>query len=121
MSRKMNIAFLYIAEAYQCYHGASIALELATRPGVNVVSYYNDPETSRHLERIRLAYGAPPVAYRRLQRSFPTRGMQPIRILGMFKDMVMRDNVAELDQYDAIFALEDTVASARRLGIRKPK
>jgi hypothetical protein len=121
MSCKMNIAFLYIAEAYQCYHGASIALELAARQGVNVVSYYNDPETPRHLERIRVAYGAPPVAYRRLRRSSPTRLMQSIRILGMFKDMVLRDNLSELDQYDAIFALEDTVASARRLGIRKPK
>jgi hypothetical protein len=121
MSRKMNIAFLYIAEAYQCYHGASIALELAARPGVNVVSYYNDPETPRHLERIRMAYGTPPVAYRRLRRSPPTRLMQSIRILGMFKEMVMRDNASELDQYDAIFTLEDTVASARRLGIRRPK
>jgi hypothetical protein len=117
----MNIAFLYIAEAYQCYHGASIGLELAACPGVNVVNYYNDPETPRHLERVRLAYGAPPADYRPLRRSWLTRIMQSIRILGMFKNLVMHDSAAELDTYDAIFTVEDTVASARRRGIRHPK
>ncbi len=117
----MRIAFLYIAEAYQCYHGAAIALELAARPGWDVVSYYNDPETPYHLERIRRAYGAPPMAYRRLQRSTLTRSLQRIRLLGMFKDMAMRDNIAELEGYDAIFAVENTVAALRRLGVRGPK
>lgn len=117
----MNIAFLYIAEAYQCYHGAAIALELAARPGVTVTSYYNDPETPRHLERIRAAYGAPPVPCRRLRRSPVTRAMQSVRILGMFKDMVLRDNAAELDAHDAIFAVENSVASVRKLGVASPK
>ncbi len=118
----MNIAFLYIAEAYQCYHGASIALELAKQPGVNVVSYYNDPESLRHLERIRQAFGAQPMSYRPLHRSWPTRVMQQsMRRLGMFKSMVMLDNRRELNSYDAIFAVEDTVSYARRLGITRPK
>lgn len=117
----MRIAFLYIAEAYQCYHGAAIALELAARPGWQVVSYYNDPETPHHLERVRRAYGAPAGDYRRLRRSPLTAGLQRLRRLGMFKDMVLWDNRAELDGYDAIFAVENTVASLRRLGVRRPR
>lgn len=117
----MRIAFLYIAEAYQCYHGAAVALELATRPGWDVVNLYNDPETPHHLERIRSAYDAPPLPERRLRRSAPTRALQRIRLLGMFKDLVMRDNAAELDRFDAIFAVENTVAALRRLGVRRPR
>ena len=117
----MRIAFLYIAEAYQCYHGAAIALELAARPGWEVVNLYNDPETPHHLERIRAAYGAAPIIERRLRRSVPTRMLQRIRLLGMFKGLVMRDNLAELAGYDAIFAVENTVAALRRLGAAHPR
>lgn len=117
----MNIAFLYIAEAYQCYHGAAVALELAGRPGVQVASYYNDPDAPAHLERIRLAYGAPPMPTHRLRRSLPTRLVQWVRFLGMAKTLVLWDNRAELDRYDAIFVVEDTAALARRVGIRRPK
>ncbi|GBQ26457.1 hypothetical protein HLH34_16595 [Gluconacetobacter azotocaptans] len=115
-----EIAFLYIAESYQCYHAAAIALELA-KCGVNVTSFYNDPETPYQLERIRRAVDGPEMEYRRLRRSVPTAAMQSIRTLGMFKNMVLRDNAAILDQYDAIVTVEDTVASARRLGISRPK
>ena len=111
----MDIAFLYIAEAYQCYHGAAIGLELAARPGFNVVSYYNDDDTPRHLLRIAAAYGAPPPDCRRLRRSRLTRAMQSLRGLGMFKDLVLRDNVDDLARYDAVFAVEDSAASLRRL------
>lgn len=117
----MRIAFLYIAEAYQCYHGAGVAIELAARPGWEVVSYHNDPTAPRHLERVRIAHGAPPMDYRPLRRSIPTRMLQRLRLLGMFKDLVMRDNVAGLQGYDAIFAVENSVAALRRLGVRHPK
>ena len=118
----MRIAFLYIAEAYQCYHAAAIALELAARPDWTVVSYFNDPETPHHLERVRLAYGAPPMVYRRLERSPITRALQRgLRVFGMFKDLVMRDNARELDSYDAVFAVEDTVATLRKLGAPHPR
>ncbi|OAJ67536.1 CDP-Glycerol:Poly(glycerophosphate) glycerophosphotransferase [Gluconobacter cerinus] len=116
-----NVAFLYIAESYQCYHAAAIALELAQSDKVNITNFYNDPETPYHLERVRYAAGAPEMEYRPLRRSLPTAAMQSIRILGMFKDMVLRDNAAELDRYDAIVTVEDTVASARRLGISSPQ
>lgn len=117
----MRIAFVYIAEAYQCYHGAAIALELASRPGWDVVSYYNDPESPHHLERVRGAFEAPPMEYRRLRRSAPTRALQRLRLLGMFKDLVLRDNAAELDGFDAVFAVENSVAALRSLGVAHPK
>ena len=116
----MDIAFLYIAEAYQCYHGAAIGIELASRPGVRVVSYFNDPEAPHHLERVRHAFEAPPMDYRALARSPLTVGLQSLRRLGMFKDLVLRDNRAALDRYDAIFAVENSVAAARRVGITRP-
>lgn len=117
----MRIAFLYIAEAYQCYHSAATALELASKPGVEVHNYYNDPETPRHLERIRKALGGPIIPGERLHRSWFTRRMQSIKMLGMFKNMVMWDNRRRLNQYDAIFAVENTVASLRRMGVNRPK
>jgi len=116
----MRIAFLYIAEAYQCYHGAAIAIELARR-GAEVVSWYNDPETPHHLGRIHAAYGVPPGDWRALRRTPLTAALQRLRRLGMFKDMVMRDNRAALDGYDAIFAVENSVAALRRLGVRGPR
>lgn len=115
----MRIAFLYIAEAYQCYHAAAIPIELAARPGVAVVTYYNDPLSPHHLERVRLAYGAPPMEYRRLRRGRLTRILQDIRRLGLMKGRVMRENAAELDGFDAIYAVENTVGDARSYGIRK--
>ncbi|MFT9257384.1 MAG: hypothetical protein ABF535_04855, partial [Acetobacter sp.] len=107
----MNVAFLYIAESYQCYHSAAIALELAKCDTINVTSFYNDPETPHHLERVRNAFGAPETDYHALRRSLPTAAMQSIRLLGMFKDLVMREKARELTRYDAIVTVEDTVAS----------
>ncbi len=117
----MKLAFLFIAEAYQCYHGAAIALRLADRPGVQVVVYVNDPETPAHLARIALAYGAPPLDIRRLPRSWPVRALQALRVLGMMKILVMWENRRTLDAYDVIVTVEDTVAFARAAGIRRPK
>ncbi len=117
----MNIAFLYIAEAYQCYHGAAIALALASRPGVRVRSFHNDPETPSVLERIGRAYGVEGGVSERLRVSPATRALQRIRRLGMQKTLCMFDNRALLNGFDAIVAVEDTVALARRVGITRPK
>ena len=116
----MKIAFLYIAEAYQCYHGAAIAHELAAR-GAEVVNLYNDPDTPYHLERIRRAYGAPPIPTERLRRSPLTRGLQAIKLLGMQKDLALWDNRRALSQFDMIFAVENSIASLRRMGVAQPK
>lgn len=118
----MRVAFLYIAEAYQVYHGASIALALAQREGWEVVSYYHDPDTPHHLERIRDAFGAPPQRYVPLRKSALTKALQKaFRRLSLFKDMVMWDNHRVLAGYDAIFAVENTIASLRWMGVRKPR
>ncbi|WP_267397709.1 MULTISPECIES: CDP-glycerol glycerophosphotransferase family protein [unclassified Sphingomonas] len=104
----MNIAFLFIAEAYQVYHGAAVALELLQIPGVNVTFYYNDPDVPHHLERIRRAYGAPAVDYVRLARSTKTKAVQTLRVFGLDKEAVLRTNEAQLARYDAVVSLEDT-------------
>lgn len=104
----MDIAFLFIAEAYQVYHGAAIAFELLQRPGVSVTFYYNDPEVPHHLERIRRAYGVPPVALVRLARSGRTKAVQAMRVFGLDKEAVLRTNEAQLAHHDAVVSLEDT-------------
>lgn len=116
----MRIAFLYIAEAYQCYHAAAIALELARRPGVEVLNLFNDNETPHHLERIRIAHGADPLPEAALHKSPLTRNLQKLKRLGMWKRMVMFDNRKELNQFDAIIAVENSVAALRPLGVERP-
>lgn len=106
----MKIAFVLIAEAYQCYHGAAIAFELAAMPDVSVTFYYNDPETPVHLERIRETLNAPSVPCIRMKRTILTRAVQKMRIFGLAKPQVLRANESDLMGYDAIFALEDSVA-----------
>jgi hypothetical protein len=112
---------LYIAEAYQCYHGASIGLALTEHAGVEVVNFYNDPETPKHLERIRAAMSGPRIPQQRLRRSLRTRLVQSVHVLGYFKKWLLRDNAATLNGYDAIFAVENSVYAARDFGIVHPK
>lgn len=118
---RLSIAVVYIAEAYQCYHGAALALRLAERPGVEVTNFYFDPETPRHLDRIRRAFGAPPMPTVALHRSPLTRALQGLKVLGSFKHMTLRDNRARLDGFDVILAVENTLALARDEGIDRPK
>lgn len=115
---KMDIAFLFIAEPYQCYHGVAVAFELARVPGVRVAFYYNDPESVYHLERIRRAYGERPINYIRMKRNLITRVVQRLKIFGFLKEAVYRTNELELSQYDAIFTVEDT--AFRLFGKRPP-
>jgi hypothetical protein len=116
----LRIAFLYIAEAYQCYHAAAIALALAKRPDVQVVNLFNDNETPHHLERIRNAHGAAPLPEAPLHKSWLTRNLQKLRRLGMWKRMVMFDNRRQLNEFDAIIAVENSVAALRPLGVGNP-
>jgi hypothetical protein len=116
----LRIAFLYIAEAYQCYHAAAIALELARRPGVEVINLFNDNETPHHLERIRQAHGADALPEAPLRKSWLTRNLQKLKRLGMWKRMVMFDNRKQLNQFDAILAVENSVAALRPLGVDQP-
>lgn len=117
----MRVAFLYIAEAYQCYHTASVAFELARRPGVSVDILYNDPTTPRHIERIRAALDAPPLPVEPLRRGLATRALQSLMVLGMMKTLAMRDDRRRLDGYDVIVATENSVAAVRDIGVTQPK
>lgn len=117
----VKIAFVYIAEAYQCYHGAAIAIELAKIAGVSVTSFYADPDTPRHLERIHRAFGAPPIQAIKLRESAMTRALRGVKYLGVFKHRVLRDNRDTLDTFDAIVSVENTLAMARDEGIDRPK
>ena len=117
----LRIAVVYIAEAYQCYHGAAAALRLAAAPGVEVTSFYFDPGTPRHVERIHRAFGAPPMTMQPLQRSPITRFLQNLKVLGSFKHLTLRDNRRVLDGFDAILSVENTVAMARDEGICRPR
>lgn len=117
----IRIAVVYIAEAYQCYHGAAAALKLAGAPGVEVTTFYFDPDTPRHVERIRRAFGAPPMKMQPLRRSFWTKTLQDMKVLGSFKHLTLRDNRDILDSFNAIFTVENTLAMARDEGIVRPK
>lgn len=118
---RLRIAIVYIAEAYQCYHGAAAALKLDAAPGVEVTSFYFDPETPRHVERIHRAFDAKPMRWEPLRLSALTRLLQWPKILGKFKHRTLRDNRRVLDGFDAILAVENTVAMARDEGIQKPR
>jgi hypothetical protein len=117
----VEIAFIYIAEAYQCYHGAAIAIEIERRTGQRVTSFYADPDTPRHLARIGAAFGAPSPAVEPLRQSLATRTLRGLKYLGVFKHRVLRDNRAALDPFDAIVSVENTVAMARDEGIDHPR
>ncbi len=107
MARAMDIAFVFIAEAYQVYHAAAIAFELIARPGVRVTLYYNDPDTPHHLDRAARAWGIAPIPAVRLHRGPRARAVQAARVFGLAKQRVLADNEAVLRRYDAIVSLED--------------
>lgn len=117
----MRIAFVYIAEAYQAFHGAGIAIELARQPGVDITNFYVDPDTPRQLARIHAVFGAPPPVAVRLHESLATRALRSARYLGAFKQRLLRDNRDLLDRFDAIVSVENTLAFAREVGINRPQ
>lgn len=117
----MEIAFVYIAEAYQAYHGAAIALALVGHPQVSITSFYADPATPHHLDRIHAAFGDSPARTVRLHESGLTRALRAAKCLGPFKHRVLRDNRDALNRFDAIVSVENTVAMARDVGIGQPK
>jgi hypothetical protein len=103
-----KIAFLFMAEPYQCYHGAAVAFAMAQIADAQVSIYYNDPDSVYHLERIREVYGAAPMNYRRMKRTFIAAFIQRLKIFGFLKYSVYRSNEPEWVRYDAVFTVEDT-------------
>jgi CDP-Glycerol:Poly(glycerophosphate) glycerophosphotransferase len=103
-----KVAFVFVAEPYQCYHGAAVAFVMAKMADVQVTIYYNDPDSVYHLDRIRALYSAAPINYIRMKRSLSTTFIQSLKVFGFLKYTVYRSNERALAQYDAIVSVEDT-------------
>ena len=114
----MRIAFLFIAEAYQVYHGYPVALALAAREDVSVEIFYNDVDCLRHFDRLATAFGLRQPRAERLHRGAWTRFVQSLRVFGLAKNSAMADNLARLKEFDAVVAVEETVSwlASRRHG-----
>lgn len=106
----MRIAFVNIAEPYQCYHGTGVAIELATTLGVHVDIYYNEPETMKHIRRIEQAFGVKPLPAYPLERPFWVALAQRMKVFGLMKSQLRRHNADRLMGYDAVVSVENTVA-----------
>ncbi|MBS1074154.1 CDP-glycerol glycerophosphotransferase family protein [Gluconobacter sp. Dm-73] len=117
----MKIAFIYIAEPYQCYHTASVASALAAIPGHEVVEYYSFPETVKHLARIRRALDVPDLPLKAFPKSLKARLLKRARRLDQERLVVLRENIAELNQYDAVVATEYTAGVLKEMGLCGPK
>ena len=117
----MRIAFLYIAEAYQVYHSASVALELSRREDCTVEIFYSDAETPDHIERIRKAWDGSQLVMHRLSRSAAVRAVQSVRLFGFWKEQVMRENAALLNQYEVVVCTESTDTYLRKAGMDQPQ
>src|ERR1700710_1794333 len=103
-----KIAFLFMAEPYQCYHGAAVAFAMVKIPDAQVSIYYNDPDSVYHLDRIREVYGTVPMKYIRMRRHFLAAFIQSLKIFGFLKYSVYNSNEPVWAQYDAVFTVEDT-------------
>ncbi|OAG74134.1 hypothetical protein A0J51_00487 [Gluconobacter japonicus] len=117
----MNIAFIYIAEPYQCYHTASVASALAAIPGCEVTEYYSFPETVTHLTRIRRALGVPALPLKPFPKSWKAKVLKKARRLDQERLLVLRENVAELNRYDLVVATEYTAGVLKEMGLKGPK
>ncbi|MBV1834860.1 hypothetical protein [Novacetimonas pomaceti] len=116
----MKIAVIYIAEPYQCYHTASVADALSSEFNFDVTEYYSFPETVQHLERIRAAMHAPALQLRQFHKSWKAKTLKTFRRLDQERILVLRENVDELNQYDAVVATEYTAGILKDMGLRHP-
>ncbi len=115
-----RIALFYTGEAYQAYHSAGVAFELAGRLGYQVDIVYGDKDIPAHIERLRKALGGPVVPMIRYQRSPLLAAVQGISVLGFWKEQVMRETAGMLDSYDAVICSENTDSFLRKVGLRRP-
>ncbi len=106
---------LYNAEAYQVYHGHSVALALQAQHGIEVSVLYNDVATPRHLDRIERAFGEKVAQRIWLRPAAIGRAIQTLRVFGLAKTAVLAANLELLSRFDAIVSLERDVAILRRL------
>ncbi len=116
-----RVAFIYIAEPYQCYHTASVASALARLPGYQVTEYVNFPETVAHLSRIRRDINAPDLPVKFFKKSPLAKLLGRAKRFDRERIVILRENIAELNGYDAIVATEYTAGILKTMGLKKPK
>ncbi|WP_298216249.1 hypothetical protein [Acidocella sp.] len=117
----MKIAVIYVAEPYQCYHGATVASALAEEPGCEVVEYYAFADTPAHLARIRSAMGKPALPIRALAKPWPARLLHRVKLHDQERTLILRHNVSELNGYDAVLATENTAGILKAAGLTRPR
>jgi len=117
----LKIAFLYVAEPYQCYHVAAVSSALAQLPGISVTEFVSFPETAHHLDQIRLNNGLSGRIERGTLR-MPTHAhiLRRLRRLDTEREVVMRANVGQLEQFDAVVATEYSAGLLREMGLKRP-
>ena len=117
----MKIAFLYVAEPYQCYHVAAVSSALAQLPNVSVTEFVSFPETAFHLDRIRHRNGlAGHIERGELKMPVRASFLRRMRRLDAEREIVMRANIERLEQFDAVVATEYSAGALREMGLRKP-
>lgn len=116
-----RVAFIYIAEPYQCYHTASVASALARIPDFQVTEYVNFPETIFHLNKIRQDINEPELPVKFFKKSPLAKLLGRTKRFDRERIVVLRENIAELNSYDAIIATEYTAGILKNMGLEKPK
>ncbi|NVN06150.1 hypothetical protein HW509_11190 [Asaia spathodeae] len=117
----MKIAFLYVAEPYQCYHVAAVSSALAQFPNVSVTEFVSFPETAQHLEAIRRENNLGGRIERGILK-MPLKAalLRRLRRLDAEREVVMHENVAQLEQFDAVVATEYSAGLLREMGLVRP-
>lgn len=117
----MKIAFLYVAEPYQCYHVAKVASELAMAPGCEVTEFVSFPETCSHLDSIRRDDPARSrIGRERLAMPPAARVLRAARRFDAERLRVMKAAIGRLETFDAVVATEYSAGILREMGLRKP-
>lgn len=115
-----KIAFIYIAEPYQCYHAASVAIFLKKYINCEVTEYYSFTDSKIHLFNINSLYNSY-ISIKPFKKSVFSRFLHMIRFLDTEKNYVLKENIHDLNKYDAIIATENTAAFLKQQDGFKPK
>ena len=114
---RLRIAVLIGAEAYQAYHVADIAFELAEREGVDVEIVALLPDALAQVARLERNHRDHAIPRRLLHVPWHLRLLQRMRLFGSLKTKILRDprNVALLSKFDAIVTPTDHARLVRPL------
>ncbi|WP_025885976.1 hypothetical protein [Asaia prunellae] len=117
----MKIAFLYVAEPYQCYHVAAVSSALSLMPDISVTEFVSFPETAEHLDAIRHRNGlGKDIDKGTLKIPLRAAMLRRLRRFDAERDLVMRANIDQLEQFDAVVATEYSAGVLREMGLVRP-